>query len=117
MQVGTSAKGLKWLLLSMALALVTIIALSQYATAAINTRFYLDDIAEVEEFCQLGEMPVQEVKLINYDRRKGEVRLYCLYADKRANREIIASRIDDSWIKSREELMSTPGKWVWPLYL
>ena len=116
MQVGTSAKGLGWLLASMALVLLVIIALSQYATAAINTRFYLDDIAEVKEFCRLGEMPVEDVKLVEYDRRKGEVRLYCLYADKRANREIIASRIDDSWVKSREELMSTPGKRVWPLY-
>lgn len=116
MQVGTSAKGLGWLVLSLGAALLVVIAASQYATAAINTRFYLDDVAEVKEFCRLGEVEVTEVKLIKYDRRKGEVRLYCFYADKRANREIIASRIDDSWIKSREELMTTPGKWVWPLY-
>lgn len=117
MQIDTTKTGFQWLLLSLAATLLVVLAASAYLQTMINTRFFLPDIAEVREFCKLENLSLKDVKLVEYNRQKGEVRLYCLYEDPRAHREIIASRVEDSWIKTRETFLNEPGRWVWPLYL
>ena len=117
MYAGINKGSYTWLLASLLGVLVVVIGLSSYVQAEINTRYFLPRIEEVAQFCRVGGLRVRTVKLIEYNRRKGEVVLYCLYAEARGNREIIVSKVEDTWVKSREELLNEPGKWVWPLYM
>lgn len=87
-----------------------------YIQAELNTRLHLDRIEQASVFCEKEEQQLLSMKLVEYNRNKGDARIYCLYKNEIENRELRLSEVNGNWVISQDRLINSDGRLVWPMY-
>lgn len=105
-----------WLVLVLMAILLGIVFFFPYIKTPINTRFFLAQLPEAREMCLDDKMVLSSVKLVEYNKLKGEAKVYCLYNQPQYNRVLTLSKIEGNWKLSREIKFTETGEFIWPYY-
>ena len=81
------------------------------------TIIYNNQITDVQALCQKKNSPLKYYKIIDYEKRKKEIIVHCIYIDRRQNSEVIANLIGDKWVQVRVNKLVEKAGLYWPLYL
>jgi hypothetical protein len=91
---------------------------STYLIAEINTKFFGDYISQIKPFCTKKNMILKEIKLIEYNKKTGKSRVYCLYSNSFQNRELFINRVNNTKTLnlSRDVKLNEKEGIIWPFY-
>jgi hypothetical protein len=98
-------------------AIVFIFFFSSYVKTEVMTSIYSNQILEIDNLCIQKDTDLKYYKIINYEKRRKELILHCIYQDSHKNSEITANIIGEKWVKVRVNKLNEKGGFYWPVYL
>ncbi len=88
-----------------------------YLKAEINSRLHAEHKNDLTQFCQEKEsMPPREIKIVDLQRHRQEIKFYCLYGQTSLNQEIVIHKTGGQWRVFSRRSLAENGAFYWPLY-
>lgn len=100
------------------LAILVLLTVS-YGIVELRTRLFLSDIEIAQELCQKNiASELQYMKLVDYNKSRGEARLYCVASASQDSVELILNKRDNSqgWQVITVNYVNESKKLYWPVY-
>ena len=98
-------------------AIIALFFFSSYIKSEALTNIYNSQIVDIDILCEQKGSELKYYKIINYEKRRKELALQCVYIDRHQNSEIIANLIGEKWVKVRVNKLNEVGGFYWPVYL
>jgi hypothetical protein len=98
-------------------AIIVLFFFSSYIKSEALTNIYSSQIGEINTLCEQKDSDLKYYKIINYEKRRKELVLQCVYVDGHQNSEITANLSGEKWVKFRANKLNEKGGFYWPVYL
>lgn len=98
-------------------AIICLFLSSSYVKSEALTNIYASQIPDINTLCQRKDSDLNYYKIINYEKRRKELVMYCIYEEGRYNSEVTANMISGKWEQVRVNKLNEKGGLYWPVYL
>lgn len=107
-----------WPLINLgAIFVIIFIIFFPYVEVEVNSWLHSGHKDNLTNFCQDGNFPKpKDIKIVNFQKHRLEIRFYCFYDDKSLNQELIIHKTGNQWRIFSKKNFWQAGSFYWPLY-
>jgi ribosomal 30S subunit maturation factor RimM len=88
-----------------------------YLQAELSTSFFEDKIGNYRQYCQAeNNSDFKGIKVMSYEKHKGEAVIYCLYSDNSKNNRLLLNQVNGVWQVAFQKKLNADGEFYWPVY-